>query len=115
MEIYNLLPDEIQNKIKYYVLEHPAAAIIKEKIHELRCDEFWKFRDKNMKIFAKIDGRDYFANEVFRRIKQSRKYELIVIGDAEVDDDLSESSEEYLDEIFERMFFVSSSSDSDSD
>jgi hypothetical protein len=32
MDIYNLLPSELQNKVKYYVLEHPTAKIIKEGI-----------------------------------------------------------------------------------
>ena len=31
MNIYELLPPEIQNKIKYYTLEHPVAKIIKDE------------------------------------------------------------------------------------
>ena len=27
MEIYKMLPDEIQNNVKYYILEHPTAKI----------------------------------------------------------------------------------------
>ena len=45
MDIYNLLPSELQNKVKYYVLEHPAAKIIKEEIERIRCDEYYVFRD----------------------------------------------------------------------
>jgi hypothetical protein len=35
MEIFNMLPPEISNKIKYYVLEHPIAKIIKDEIERL--------------------------------------------------------------------------------
>jgi hypothetical protein len=30
MDIYSLLPTELQNKVKYFVLEHPVAKIIKD-------------------------------------------------------------------------------------
>jgi hypothetical protein len=73
MEIYNLLPTELQNKIKYYVLEHPTARIIKDDISRIRCDETYYFRDMHGKLFCKVDGRDFYAGEVFRRIKNRRK------------------------------------------
>ena len=96
--IYDNLPSELQNKIKYYVLEHPIARIIKYKIRRLRCDEYYTFKDKNNKTFCKVDGRDYFLGEYFLRFKESDAY--------------SETSDEYMDEVFHRMFFVSSSSSS---
>ena len=71
MEIFNMLPPEISNKIKYYVLEHPIAKIIKDEIERLRCDEYYTFRDKQNKIFCKIDGRDHFCNEYFLRLKKT--------------------------------------------
>ena len=52
MNIYNSLPPEVQNKIKYYALEHPIAKIIKDEIQRLRCDEYYTFKDKNNKIFC---------------------------------------------------------------
>ena len=46
MDTYNKLPSEIQNNIKYLVLEHPTAAIIKDEIQRLRCDEYFTFKTK---------------------------------------------------------------------
>ena len=39
MDIYRLLPSELQTKVKYFVLQHPIAEIIKDEIERLRCDE----------------------------------------------------------------------------
>ena len=71
MDIYNLLPSELQNKVKYYVLEHPTAKIIKEEIDRLRCHEYYVFRDKEGKVICKVYGRDSSCNEYFRRVKKS--------------------------------------------
>ena len=35
MEIYRLLPSELQTKVKYFVLQHPIAEIIKDEIERL--------------------------------------------------------------------------------
>lgn len=48
-----------------------------------------------------MDGRDFLADEYFRQFKKKK------------DDTDSDTSDEYLDEIFERMFFVSSATSSD--
>ena len=112
MNIYKLLPIELQTKVKYFVLEHPTANMIKDEIRRLRCDEYYTFRDKQNKIFCKIDGRYHFCNEYFLKLKKNRS--IVVYGDYDEDID-SESSDEYLDEVFHRMFFVSSSSSSDDD
>jgi len=115
MDIYNNLPIELQNKIKYFVLEHPVAKIIKDEIQRLRCDEYYTFRDKQNKIFCKIDGRDHFYNEYFRMFKKSRS--IVVYGGCDEyeyeDSEDSESSDEYLNDVFHRMFFVSSSTSDD--
>jgi hypothetical protein len=109
MDIYNLLPSELQNKVKYYVLEHPAAKIIKEEIERIRCDEYYVFRGKNGKVFCKVDGRDFFCNEYFRQFNKNKDD-----NDSDTTSgDGSATSDEYLDEIFERMFMVSSSTSSD--
>jgi len=100
MDIFDKLPIELQKKISYYVLEHPIAVIIKNKIKELRCNEHYTIRDKQNKIFCKIDGRSMFISEYFSRFR--KRY-----------DTNSETSDEYLDAVFERMFFVSSSSSSE--
>lgn len=117
MEIYCLLPTELQNKIKYYVLEHPVARIIKDDISRIRCDEMYYFRDINGKLFCKVDGRDFYADEVFRRIKNRRKKIIQLIhpdGSVEDVDSNSESDDEYFDEVFQRIFNVTSgSSDED--
>ena len=106
MEIYRNLPPELQAKIKYYALCHPTAAIIREKISELRCDEFFTFRDKENRVFCKVDGRDFFADEYFSRIKKPIHCDL-----AEVEE--SDTSNEYLDEVFARIFNVTSATSSD--
>jgi hypothetical protein len=79
------------------VLEHPTAKIIKDEIHRLRCDEYYTFKDKGGRVFCKVDGRDHFLGEYFLWLK----------GD--------DTSEEYMDEVFNRMFMFSSSSSSDED
>ena len=105
MDIYNLLPSELQNKVKYYVLEHPTAKIIKEEIERLRCDEYYVFRDKDGKVFCKVYGRVFFSwDAYFRQFKKKKD---------DTEGDGSATSDEYLDEIFERMFFVSSATSSD--
>jgi hypothetical protein len=63
-----LLPDELQNKVKYLTLEHPTAKIIKDKLEELRCNLSFTFREKGGKAFCKIDGRDFFANEYLSQL-----------------------------------------------
>ena len=98
MDIYNLLPTELQNKVKYLVLEHPVAKIIKDEIHRLRCDEYYTFRDKENKVFCKVDGRDHFVGECFLKYRDGLD---------------SDTSDEYLDDVFHKIFFVSSSSDED--
>ena len=105
MEIVDLLPPEIQNKIKYFVLEHPISRLIKDKIKELRCDEYYVFRDKNKKIFCKIDGRSMFISEYFSKYKTKKhNYEY------DSDDDSSSSVD---NDLFHTMFDVSSTSDDD--
>ena len=112
MDMLNLLPAEVVNKIKYYVLEHPIAKIIKDEIQRLRCDEYYTFRDKQNKIFCKIDGRDHFYNEYFLKLKKSRS--IVVYGGCdEFEYEDSESSDEYLDDVFHRTFFVSSNTSDD--
>ena len=101
VSIYDNLPFELQNKIKYYVLEHPIARIIKDEIRRLRCDEYYTFKDKNNKTFCKVDGRDFFLGEYFIRFKEIGAYS-----------DVSATSDGYMSEVFHRMFFVSSSSSS---
>ena len=116
MDIYNLLPIELQNKVKYLVLEHPVAKIIKDEIRRLRCDEYYTFRDEQGHLVCKIDGKDFFCNEVFRRIRNRRSKIIQIIhpdGSVEDVDSDDSSDDEYLDDMFHKMFFVSSSSDED--
>ena len=66
MDIYNVLPPELQNKIKYYVLEHPVAKIIKDEIERLNCNITFKFKEKEGgSTICRINGLDFFANEYF--------------------------------------------------
>ena len=55
---------------------------------------------------TKVDGRDFFADEYFSRIKKPIHYDL-----AEAEE--SDASNEYLDEVFARIFNVDSSTSSD--
>ena len=93
MEIVRSLPVELQIKIKYLVLEHPVAKIIKDEIIRLRCDEYYTFRDQDRKVVCKVRGIDFFCNEYFRRFK---------------DDSSSTSSVD--DDLFHSMFDISSTS-----
>ena len=69
MNIYNMLPPELQNKIKYYVIEHPLARIIKDEVERLNCNITFKFREKvGGPTICKIDGRCYFTNEYFLQL-----------------------------------------------
>ena len=54
MDIYRLLPIELQKKINYFVLEHPCAKIIKDEIERLNCNLTFKFKDTDGKIICKI-------------------------------------------------------------
>ena len=95
MDMYNKLPIELQRKNNYYVLEHPTARIIKDKIKELKCNDYYTFRDKENKIFCKIDGRDHFTHQYF--LKFRKKY----YNDSDsTDSDGSATSDEDLDEVF---------------
>jgi hypothetical protein len=78
MDMLDLLPTEVFNKIKYFVLEHPVAKIIKDEIQRLRCDECYTFRDKQHKVFCKIDGRDHFCGEYFLKLQKNRS--IVVYG-----------------------------------
>ena len=90
--IYDNLPSELQNKIKYYVLEHPIARIIKDEIERLNCDLTFKFREKaGGSTVCKIDGRLFFANEYF----------------LQYNDDSPRTSD---DDLFNSIFEVSSTS-----
>ena len=85
----------------------------------MRCDEYYTFRDKQNKIFCKIDGRCFFANEYFRQYIRNKEINRSIVvyegRDEYEDSDDSETSDEYLDEVFHSMFMVNSSSSSDDD
>ena len=53
MDIYNNLPPELQNKIKYYAIEHPCAVMIKDKMLELRCNLYFVFKDSKINQLIK--------------------------------------------------------------
>ena len=118
MNIYDLLPIELKAKIKYYVLEHPTAKIIKDEIKKLRCDECYKLRDAQGRVFCKIDGKMFFANEYFRRYNKDKEMSRSIVLYEGVDEDDysdSETSDEYINEVCYRMFFNVESSSSDDD
>ena len=90
MDIYLNLPPELQNKVKYFALEHPTAKVIKDTMDELNCNLAFTFKEKGGKTVCKIDGRDFFANEYFAQLND-------------------ESPTPLSDEIFHTLFDVTSS------
>ena len=92
-----MLPPELQNKIKYYVIEHPLARIIKDEVERLNCNLTFKFRNKQGHLICKIRGIDFFCNEFFRQLN----------------DECSSSSSD--DDLFNSMFEVSDTSSDDDD
>ena len=115
MDILRSLPVELQTKIKYLVLEHPVAKIIKDEIERLKCHLTFKFKDEHGSLFCKINGRDFFANQYFHTFN-SRKTQRVVMGSEGIIEYIdSETSDEYLDEVYDRLFFVQSESTSSDD
>ena len=119
MEIYSLLPTDLQNKMKYFVLEHPVAKIIKDEIERLNCHLTFKFNDERGHLFCKVDGKLFFANQYFYTLDKRKDKNKAVMnseGIIEYDDnDSSSTSDEYMHDVFDRLFFVSSTSNSDED
>ena len=69
MEIYELLPRELQNKVKYFVLEHPAANIIQDEIERLNCHLTFKFREKtNGATICKVRSIDFSVTNTFNNV-----------------------------------------------
>jgi len=115
MDVYNLLPPELQVKVKYLVLQHPTAKIIRDEIERLKCHLTFKFNDEQGKLFCKVRGIDFFANQYFY-IFNDRKTQKVVMGSEGILEYIdSETSDEYLDEVFDRLFFVTSAPSSDED
>ena len=105
MNIFDNLPEELKNKIKYYTIEHPCAVMIKNKIEEFNCHLYFKFKNKQTgKVFCKLDGRDYFCGEYFNHVKKN-------IFNYEYD---SDSDSSVNSELFHNMFDVMSQTSSDS-
>lgn len=64
MNIYARLPDDLKSKVKYFALEHPTAALIKDEVERLLCNRIYKFRVDGQKV-CQINGLDFFASEYF--------------------------------------------------
>jgi hypothetical protein len=109
MEIYGALPAELQNKIKYFVLEHPIAKIVKDDIERLRCNEHYSFKDEDGRFFCKIDGRDFYTNEYFRKFKK----QMSIASYGSGSESETETSDEGFEDVFNRIFFVTSSMSDD--
>ena len=70
MNIYNNLPSELQRKIKYLLLEHPCARIIKDEIIKLKCDRIYKFKVDD-KCICRINGLDFFYTTYFEQFEKT--------------------------------------------
>ena len=95
--LYNKLPSEMINNIFLY-LRHPCAEIIEEEIKNLNCNKVFKFKNKG-KLFAVVNGRDFFSNEYFRQFNY----------------DSDDEDYDFIDKITELLFNVSSDTSSDED
>ena len=98
MDILKRLPDVLQTKIKYYVLEHPCARLIRDEIERLHCDKSYRIKMYGQ-VVAKIHGINYFCSEYFLQFKSSSESEVSSI----------------TSELFQAMFNPSSTSDDEDD
>ena len=69
MNIYNNLPSELQRKVKYFLLEHPCARIIKDEIIKLKCDRIYEFKLDD-KCICRIDGLDFLIQRILTSLKK---------------------------------------------
>ena len=94
MNIYDNLPSELQRKIKYFLLEHPCARIIKDEIIKLKCDRIYKFKVEGTPTIV-VDGLDFFCNTYFSQFEDHS------------------TSTDFNEQLFDLLFEVTDTSDDD--
>ena len=75
MDIFDKLPEELQNKIFYY-LSHPCADMIRERVKHLNLDKVILIEGVLMGIDLEFDMRELFITEHFIKLKCDRQRKL---------------------------------------
>ena len=75
MNIIEKLPDDLKNKIFYY-LSHPCADMIRERVKQLKLDRIILIEGIISNIDLEFDMRELFITEHFIKLKCDRQRKL---------------------------------------
>ena len=75
MDIIDKLPEELQNKIFYY-LSHPCADMIRERVKQLKLDKVILIEGIISNIDLEFDMKELFITEHFIKLKCDRQRKL---------------------------------------
>ena len=75
MDIIDKLPEDLKNKIFYY-LSHPCADIINERVKQLKLDRIILIGGIISNIDLEFDMRELFITEHFIKLKCDRQRKL---------------------------------------
>ena len=75
MDIIYKLPDDLKNKIFYY-LSHPCADIIRDRIKQLKLDKIILIEGIISNIDLEFDMKELFITEHFIKLKCDRQRKL---------------------------------------
>ena len=75
MDIIDKLPEDLKNKIFYY-LSHPCADIIRDRIKQLKLDRIILIGGILSNIDLEFDMRELFITEHFIKLKCDRQRKL---------------------------------------
>ena len=75
MDIIDKLPEDLKNKIFYY-LSHPCADIIRDRVKQLKLDKVILIEGIISNIDLEFNMRDLFISEHFIKLKCDRQRKL---------------------------------------
>jgi hypothetical protein len=75
MDIIDKLPEDLKNKIFYY-LSHPCADMIRERVKQLKLDKVILIEGIISNIDLEFDMRELFITEHFIKLKCDRQRKL---------------------------------------
>ena len=75
MDIIYKLPDDLKNKIFYY-LSHPCADMIRERVKQLKLDRIILIEGIISNIDLEFDMKELFISEHFIKLKCDRQRKL---------------------------------------
>jgi hypothetical protein len=75
MDIIDKLPEDLQNKIFYY-LSHPCADMIRDRVKQLKLNSIILIEGILSNIDLEFDMRDLFITEHFIKLKCDRQRKL---------------------------------------